>query len=90
MRVRYDGHLGRLAPLALVWPFGRYSGPALEVAKQLGFTFALTLEPEPAYTSDLFAIHRYFPPQNPSLGDVARNLRFEPGRPTTRRIACLY
>ena len=76
-------------PRALVWPFGRYSGPALEVAKQVGFTFALTLEPEPAYTSDLFAIHRYFPSQNPSLGDLARNLRFEPDRPATRRIACL-
>jgi biofilm PGA synthesis lipoprotein PgaB len=80
--------LGR-PPRALVWPFGRYSGPALEVAKQVGFTFALTLEPEPAYTSDLFAIHRYFPSQNPSLGDLARNLRFEPDRPATRRIACL-
>jgi len=79
------GHPAR----ALVWPFGRYSGPALEVAKQVGFTFALTLEPEPAYTSDLFAIHRYFPSQNPSLGDLARNLRFEPDRPATRRIACL-
>ncbi len=76
-------------PRALVWPFGRYSGPALEIAKQVGFTFALTLEPEPAYTSDLFAIHRYFPSQNPSLSDIARNLRFEPDQPATRRIACL-
>jgi biofilm PGA synthesis lipoprotein PgaB len=87
-RSQMTANLGR-PPRALVWPFGRYSGPALEVAKQVGFNFALTLEPEPAYTSDLFAIHRYFPSQNPSLGDVARNLRFEPGRPTTRRIACL-
>ena len=87
-RSQMAANLGR-PPRALVWPFGRYSGPALEVAKQVGFTFALTLEPEPAYTSDLFAIHRYFPSQNPSLGDVARNLRFEPDRPTTRRIACL-
>jgi poly-beta-1,6-N-acetyl-D-glucosamine N-deacetylase len=87
-RSQMVANLGR-PPRALVWPFGRYSGPALEIAKQVGFTFALTLEPEPAYTSDLFAIHRYFPSQNPSLGDVARNLRFEPDRPATRRIACL-
>jgi biofilm PGA synthesis lipoprotein PgaB len=87
-RSQMAANLGR-PPRALVWPFGRYSGPALEVAKQVGFTSALTLEPEPAYTSDLFVIHRYFPSQNPSLGDLARNLRFEPGRPTTRRIACL-
>ena len=54
-----------------------------------GFTFALTLEPEPAYTSDLYTIHRYFPTRNPSLGDIARNLRFDPPDPATRRIACV-
>src|SRR4030095_13669931 len=80
--------LGR-PPRAIVWPFGRYSGPALAEAKAVGFTFALTLEPEPAYTSDLYAIHRYFPSLNPNLGDLARNLRFDPDYPATRRIACL-
>jgi poly-beta-1,6-N-acetyl-D-glucosamine N-deacetylase len=80
--------LGR-PPRALVWPFGRFSGPALAEAKAVGFTFALTLEPEPAYTSDLFAIHRYFPSLNPNLGDLARNLRFDPDYPATRRVACL-
>jgi peptidoglycan/xylan/chitin deacetylase (PgdA/CDA1 family) len=87
-RAQMAANLGR-APRAMVWPYGRYSGPALEVTKQLGFSFALTLEPEPAFTGDLFAIHRYFPSLNPGLGDIAFNLRFEPGRPTTRRIACL-
>ena len=87
-RSQMAANIGR-APRALVWPFGRYTGPAREIAQQMGFSFALTLEPEPAYTSDLFAIHRYFPSQNPRLGDIARNLLFEPGRPTTRRIACL-
>ena len=81
-------NLGR-APRTIVWPFGRYSRPALEVAKSVGFTFALTLEPEPAYTSDLYTIHRYFPTRNPSLGDIARNLRFDPADPATRRIACV-
>jgi peptidoglycan/xylan/chitin deacetylase (PgdA/CDA1 family) len=76
-------------PRTIVWPFGRFTGPALAIAKQLGFRFALTLEPEPAHTSDLFAIHRYFPSGNPTLGDIVRNLRFEPERPLTRRIACV-
>ena len=53
-------------PRAMVWPYGRYTGSGLEVAKALGFTFAVTLEPEPAYTSDLFAINRYFPSQIPA------------------------
>jgi biofilm PGA synthesis lipoprotein PgaB len=81
-------NLGK-APRTIVWPFGRYSRPALEVAKSVGFAFALTLEPEPAYTSDLYNIHRYFPTRNPALGDIARNLRFDPAYPATRRIACL-
>lgn len=80
--------LGR-APRALVWPFGRYTGPALAEAKAAGFSFALTLEPEPAYTGDLLALHRYYPSRNPSLGVVAANLRFDPSYPATRRIACV-
>ena len=87
-RQQIASQLGR-PPRAIVWPFGRYSGPALAEAKAVGFTFGLTLEPEPAYTSDLYAIHRYFPSLNPNLGDLARNLRFDPDYPATRRVACL-
>ena len=87
-RQQIAANLGR-APRAVVWPFGRFTGPAVEIARGLGYGFALTLEPEPAYTSELYAIHRYFPARNPTLGDLSRNLRFEPGRPTTRRVACL-
>jgi poly-beta-1,6-N-acetyl-D-glucosamine N-deacetylase len=76
-------------PRAIVWPYGRYTGPGLAVTKEVGFQFSLTLEAEPAYTSDVFAIHRYFPTQNPSLGDLVRNLRFDAERPFTRRIVCL-
>ncbi len=81
-------NLGR-APRAIVWPFGRFTGPALAEARAAGFTAALTLEPEPAYTSEIYTIHRYFPSQNPNLGDLVRNLRFSPEYPATRRIACL-
>jgi peptidoglycan/xylan/chitin deacetylase (PgdA/CDA1 family) len=87
-RGQLAANLGR-APRAMVWPYGRYTGPSLEVAKKLGFSFSLTLEAEAAYTSDLFAIHRYFPSRNPSLGDIADNLRFDAPQPRTRRIACL-
>src|SRR4029077_11306213 len=40
-------------------------------------------------TSDLLAIHRYFPTRNPSLGEIVDNLRFDAPQPRTRRIACL-
>ncbi len=55
-----EANLGH-PPRAIAWPYGRYTGPALQVAKELGFAFALTLEPEPAYTSNLDAIQRYYP-----------------------------
>ena len=87
-RSQLAANLGR-APRAIVWPYGRYTGPGLEVAKQLGFSFSFTLDAEPAYTSDVFAIHRYFPTGNPSLGEIVENLRFEAPRPRTVRIVCL-
>ena len=78
--------LGR-APRALVWPFDRFSGPALEEAKAAGFTFAFTLEAEPADAASLLAIHRYFPNLNPDLGEIADNLRFDVEAPETARVA---
>jgi biofilm PGA synthesis lipoprotein PgaB len=87
-RTMMQANLGQ-PPRAIAWPYGRYTGPALLVAKDLGFAFALSLEPEPAYTSDLYAIQRYIPTGRPNLGDIARNLRFEPDHPGKRRIACL-
>ena len=38
-------------PRAIAWPFGRYNGTDIEVAKASGFTFALTLDPEPALSA---------------------------------------
>jgi peptidoglycan/xylan/chitin deacetylase (PgdA/CDA1 family) len=87
-RKMMEDNLGH-PPRTMTWPYGRYTGPALAVVKELGFEFALTLEPEPAFTSDLYAIQRYFPSGNPKLGDIVRNLRFEPDRPRTVRIACV-
>ena len=63
-RTMMEANLGH-PPRAIVWPYGRYTGPALQVAKELGFAFSMNLEPEPAYTSDLDAIQRYFPTDTP-------------------------
>lgn len=80
--------LGR-APRALVWPFGRFSAPALAEARAAGFTLALTLEAEPASPYDPFMLHRYFPNRSPALGEIADNLRFAVEAPETSRVACL-
>lgn len=76
-------------PRALVWPFGRYAGPALEMAKQLGFAFDLTLEPEPADANKPDAIPRYYPVGDPSLGEIANNLSFNAPRASTIRLICV-
>ena len=55
--------LGR-APRAIAWPYGRYTQSAVEIAKALGFRFALTFDPEPASGEppardrEVLALHR--------------------------------
>ncbi len=80
--------LGR-APRALVWPFGRYSGPALEAAQAAGFRFTLTLDPEPADAQRPLTIGRFYPSQAPDLAALANNLRFREESPPALRLLCL-
>jgi biofilm PGA synthesis lipoprotein PgaB len=87
-RTLMEANLGR-PPRVIVWPYGRRTELALQAAKELGFAFSMNLDPEPAFTSNLDAIPRYYPSDRPSLGNIVRDLRFEPQRPRTRRIACV-
>jgi hypothetical protein len=77
------------APRALVWPFGRHSGPALEAARAVGFDFAFSLEPERADARNPMTLHRYYPTWDPSLGVLAWNLGFPRPRAETVRLACV-
>lgn len=77
------------APRVLVWPFGRYSGPAQNAARAAGFALAFTLEPERADARQPMALHRYYPTWDPSLGILAWNLGFPAPRAETVRIACV-
>ena len=87
-RQRIAEETGR-PPALLVWPFGRFSGPALEEAAALGFTMALTLEPEAADARQPLTLGRYYPTRDPGLGEIADNLRFAPPRAPTVRLACV-
>lgn len=87
-RSRIATETGR-PPRALVWPFGRFSGPALAAARDAGFAMALTLEPEAADARQPLALHRYYPTRDPDLGTLMFNLRFAPPRAETVRLACL-
>lgn len=59
------------APRALVWPFGRYTKAAEDLAQGLGFSFALTLDKGPASAARPMAIARHFPSGAPTLDTLA-------------------
>lgn len=87
-RRRIAAETGR-APRALVWPFGRFSGPAMAAAREAGFSMTLTLEPEAADAREPMALHRYYPTLDPDLGTLMYNLRFAPPLAETVRLACI-
>lgn len=80
--------LGR-TPRTMVWPYGRYNGPALEEARQVGFEFALTLDPEPASIDRPMALARYLPTNDPDLATMVSNIQFEDVLPAARRLVAM-
>ncbi|QSX73846.1 poly-beta-1,6-N-acetyl-D-glucosamine N-deacetylase PgaB [Lysobacter arenosi] len=80
--------LGR-APRAIVWPFGRYGATAVETARELGFEYALTLDPQPGDAMHPMALGRYLPLGDPDLGTWVANIRFADPWPSSRRIVSL-
>jgi poly-beta-1,6-N-acetyl-D-glucosamine N-deacetylase len=73
----------------MVWPYGRYNGAAVDVVKELGFQFALTLDPEPASIRRPFAIGRILPTNDPDLATMVSSMRFEDPLPRARRLVAL-
>ena len=74
------------APRAFVWPYGRYSLKTIEIARSLGYSFALNLNDEPARASWPMEIARYLPERNPTLGAMLEDLRHQPGFVSARRL----
>ena len=80
--------LGR-APRAIGWPYGRYTQAAVEVAKELGFQFALTFDPELASASRPFAIARFALSTGAPLPSLVERLRVGDTLPRVQRIVRL-
>ena len=78
-----------VAPRAMVWPFGRYSEATVQAARDAGFRFALTLDPQPANAELPMALARYLPTGDPRLQEVDSYLRFTPRLPAAQRLVCL-
>ncbi|NLD37586.1 MAG: poly-beta-1,6-N-acetyl-D-glucosamine N-deacetylase PgaB [Desulfatiglans sp.] len=64
-----------IRPRVMVWPFGRYNIPALEIARDLGMPITITLEHDMNILSDLSRINRYIIDADQPLDDLVRDLR---------------
>ena len=61
----------------------------IELAKANGFSFALTLDPEPSDTAKPMALSRYCRPTIRNSPIIVRNLLFEDPLPSARRLVAL-
>jgi poly-beta-1,6-N-acetyl-D-glucosamine N-deacetylase len=77
--------IGR-APRVMVWPYGRDSGQAIEIARELGMPFAMNLDGGANDASgDLSRIRRDVVTNNPALNDFISLVDQEP-RPAPQRV----
>ena len=76
-------------PRALTWPYGRYTGDGIEVAKECGFTMALTLDGDPPDVDHPFLIGRYLPSHNPKLPSLVENIKRINPFPTGLRMVAV-
>ena len=80
-----ERHLGH-KPRALVWPYGAYSQPAVETARDLGMTITLNLADGRGDAAHLQSIPRYLIRPGTSLSDFVWLLRNK-GTPQPLRVA---
>lgn len=80
--------LGR-APRVWVWPYGRYSQPAIESIRKAGFEMALTLDAGPGNTGTLMSVPRQYPGADAALSALTSMVRLQDKLPTVRRLLCL-
>ncbi|HWY68338.1 MAG TPA: poly-beta-1,6-N-acetyl-D-glucosamine N-deacetylase PgaB [Terriglobales bacterium] len=77
------------APRALAWPYGRYTAAADDVARDAGFTLALTLDSEPADASKPMALARYLLSADSDYKKIVSDLRALTKPPSVQRLVRL-
>ena len=77
------------APRAIAWPFGRYSMMAVDVARELGFSWALTMDAGPSTARMPMTVARHFPSADPSLDTLAAMVSNDISFPSAQRWVCL-
>lgn len=68
-----EAHTG-IRPRVMVWPYGAYNGMTLQIAKQAGMPFSLTLDDGYASLSRLSTINRLLISRNVSIGNLSGRL----------------
>jgi peptidoglycan/xylan/chitin deacetylase (PgdA/CDA1 family) len=66
-----------VAPRGITWPYGRYDGPALEIASSLGLSIYLTLDEQPTLPAEWPRINRGTFKTYRKLADLGELLTFE-------------
>ncbi|HLF24676.1 MAG TPA: polysaccharide deacetylase family protein, partial [Burkholderiales bacterium] len=66
-----------IVPLGITWPYGRYDGPSLEVAAQLGLKTYLTLDDEPTSLAAWPRVNRGTFRSYRKLADMGELLTFQ-------------
>jgi biofilm PGA synthesis lipoprotein PgaB len=92
-RIRFDLERNRdllvnrlgVRPRVMVWPFGRYNLPTLDIARELGMPVALTLESGPNRLDELDRIRRFLIPGDQKLDGLVWEL-YHPDRIDPRRV----
>jgi peptidoglycan/xylan/chitin deacetylase (PgdA/CDA1 family) len=65
-----------IAPVGITWPYGRYDGPALAAAAELGMRLYLTLDDEPTRLAGLPRVNRAIFRNYRTLADLGDALTF--------------
>jgi biofilm PGA synthesis lipoprotein PgaB len=68
-----EAHTG-IRPRVMVWPYGAYNGMTLQIAKEAGMPFSLTLDDGYASVSRLSRINRLLISKNVSIGELSGSL----------------
>lgn len=77
------GHTGR-APRVMTWPYGAHNKITVELARQSGMPWSLTLEPNFGNQPGSNVLHRHLINNNPGIREIAATLLRPPAPPLVR------
>lgn len=76
-------HTGR-APRVMTWPYGAHNKITVELARQSGMPWSLTLEPNFGNQPGSTVLHRHLINNNPGIREIALTLQRPPAPPLVR------